>query len=52
MRRQESISRNLAGSQIPGYKGETVVSSDFDGYVDSFSEHGQGALYAWESHQF
>lgn len=44
MRRQESISRNLAGSQIPGYKGETVLSSDFDGFIDRYSIHGQGTI--------
>lgn len=44
MRRQESISRNLAGSQIPGYKGETVLSTDFDGYLEHYSKHGQGTL--------
>ncbi|MCM8535824.1 MAG: flagellar hook basal-body protein [Lentisphaeraceae bacterium] len=44
MKRQESISRNLAGSQIPGFKGETVISTDFDGYVDSYNKSGQGTL--------
>ncbi len=45
IRRQESISKNLAGAPIPGYKGETVISSDFDGYVNQFSQTGQGTVY-------
>ncbi|MCM8529562.1 MAG: flagellar hook basal-body protein [Lentisphaeraceae bacterium] len=44
MTRQESIARNLAGSQIPGFKGETVISTDFDGYVNEYNESGQGTL--------
>lgn len=44
MKRQESISRNLAGSQIPGFKGETVISTDFDGLINEYNESGQGTL--------
>ena len=43
--RQEAIARNLAGAPIPGYKGESVVSSDFDGYLNQFSASGQGTVY-------
>lgn len=45
MRRQESIARNMSGASLPGYKGEVVLSSDFDGYVDKFSESGQGTVF-------
>jgi flagellar basal body rod protein FlgG len=45
MRRQESIAQNLAGSQVPGFKGETVLSSDFDGLIGRYNESGQGAIF-------
>ena len=45
VQRQESIAKNLAGAPIPGYKGESVISSDFDGYINQFSPSGQGAAF-------
>lgn len=45
VQRQESIAKNLAGAPIPGYKGESIVSSDFDGYINQFSATGQGAVH-------
>lgn len=43
--RQESIARNLAGAPIPGFKGENVISSDFDGYLNQYSVSGQGSVF-------
>ncbi|MCM8540390.1 MAG: flagellar hook basal-body protein [Lentisphaeraceae bacterium] len=45
VQRQESIAKNLAGAPIPGYKGESVISSDFDGYLNQFDATGQGAAF-------
>jgi flagellar basal-body rod protein FlgF len=42
--RMEIISRNLAGSSAPGFKSQTLVSLDFDGYLNNSSKTGQGAL--------
>ena len=45
MRRQESIARNMSGASLPGYKGEVILSSDFDGYIDKFSASGRGSIF-------
>ena len=52
VQRQEAIAKNLAGAPIPGYKGESVVSSDFDGYLNQFKATGQGAIHEETSIDF
>lgn len=52
VQRQESIAKNLAGAPIPGYKGESVISSDFDGYLNQFNATGQGAVHEASSIDF
>ena len=44
IQRQESIARNLTGAVVPGYRGETVTSTSFDGLLNQESNSGQGAV--------
>lgn len=52
IQRQEAIARNLAGAPVPGFKGESVISSDFDGYLNQYSETGQGTVHNENSIDF
>ena len=52
IQRQEAIAKNLAGAPVPGFKGESVVSSDFDGYLNQYTETGQGTVYDHNSINF
>ena len=52
IQRQEAIAKNLAGAPVPGFKGESVISSDFDGYLNQYSETGQGTVYNENSIDF
>jgi len=52
IQRQEAIAKNLAGAPVPGFKGESVVSTDFDGYLNQYTAEGQGTVYDQNSINF
>ena len=42
--RMELRSKNLAGTNIPGFKGETITNQDFDGFINKNNPTGQGTI--------
>lgn len=52
IQRQESIARNLSGTSIPGYRGESLTSVSFDGFLNQESQTGRGSVLGNRSINF